>query len=114
MTRETITIGCGSAYAGDRLGPAFDLANSGLVDVLGFDALAERTLALAQLRRRSNESDGYDPRLPILVEGLAQSLRKGMKVIGNFGAANVHRGGEVVADELRKQGLSGVRVGVIS
>lgn len=114
MSPDTITIGCGSAYAGDRLPPAFDLANSGLVDVLGFDALAERTLALAQLRRQANEADGYDPRLPGLVAGLVPALKGGLKVVGNFGAANVERGGAVVLQELARAGLRDVRVGVIS
>ena len=43
-----VSIGAGSAYANDRLAPAAAMADSGRVTYIGFDSLAERTMALAQ------------------------------------------------------------------
>jgi len=41
-----VSIGAGSAYANDRLAPAAAMADSGRVTYIGFDSLAERTMAL--------------------------------------------------------------------
>ena len=41
-------IGAGAGYAGDRIAPARALAEHGQLDVLVFECLAERTIALAQ------------------------------------------------------------------
>ena len=49
---RVLTLGAGSAYANDRLDPAAAMAESGRVSYMGFDCLAERTMALAQVRRR--------------------------------------------------------------
>ncbi|MCB2005166.1 MAG: acyclic terpene utilization AtuA family protein, partial [Rhodoferax sp.] len=47
----TFRIGSGAGYSGDRIDPAQDLAERGQLDALVFECLAERTIALAQLRR---------------------------------------------------------------
>lgn len=108
-----LAIGCGSAFAKDRVGPAIELAASGEVDFLACDCLAERTLALAQVRRAADPEAGYDPRLPAFVAGLAPSLRRGLRVVGSFGAANVPAATERTLVELRAAGLAGLRVGSI-
>ena len=47
MTATEVRIGSGSIGEGDRIAPGVALALSGAVDYMGFDCLAERTLALA-------------------------------------------------------------------
>ena len=47
----SIRIGCGAGYSGDRIEPAVELAEDGRLDYLVFECLAERTIALAQLRK---------------------------------------------------------------
>ena len=89
------------------------MAESGVVDVLGFDCLAERTLALAQVKRAADQEAGYDPRLPEYLRRLAPSLKRGLTVVGNFGAANVAAATERTVKELRDAGLGGMRVGSI-
>jgi hypothetical protein len=116
MSRPTLpsrVFGCGSAYANDRLEPAAALADSGRVGYLGFDCLAERTMALAQLRRRADPAAGQDERIPALVPLLAGYLGRGGRVVGNFGAANPDAAVGDFRAGLRSLGLSGVRVGVI-
>ena len=61
--KRTIRVGCGAGFQGDRLDPALVLAERGELDYLGLECLGERTVALAQLRRRKDPSSGYDPLL---------------------------------------------------
>lgn len=110
---DTISIGCGSAYSHDRVGPAVELAASGAVDVLAFDCLAERTLALAQVRRREDPDSGYDERLPTFVSELAKHVVNGLTVVGNFGAANLEGAVDVTLAGLRAKGATDVKVAVI-
>jgi hypothetical protein len=108
-----LTIGCGSAYANDRLEPAAALADSGRVSYLGFDCLAERTMALAQLRRRRDPAAGQDERISALVPLLARFLSRGGRITGNFGAANPEAAAAEFTARLRALGLPGVRIGVV-
>jgi hypothetical protein len=113
MILPRLHFGCGSAYANDRLEPAAHLADSGRVGYLGFDCLAERTMALAQLRRRSDPATGQDERIRALVPRLARYTEKGGRIIGNFGAANPDAAVDDFRSGLRSAGLTGVKIGVI-
>jgi hypothetical protein len=108
-----ISIGCGSAYAEDRVPPTVALAETGLVDYMAFDCLAERTLALAQVRKLSDPKQGQDRRIPRFMDGLAPYLRRGGKVTANWGAANIDAALDDVLAGLKRAGVSGVRIGVI-
>ena len=57
---RSIRLGAGAGYSGDRIEPAVDLAASGKLDYLVFECLAERTIALAQLRKLKEPAEGYD------------------------------------------------------
>jgi Acyclic terpene utilisation family protein AtuA len=111
--RGTLAIGSGSAYANDRLAPAAAMADSGRVTYLGFDCLAERTMALAHVRRRRNPDAGQDERIGRLVPLLRGFLASGGRVVGNFGGANPDAAVADFVDGLRDVGLPGVRLGVI-
>ncbi|MET0740945.1 MAG: acyclic terpene utilization AtuA family protein [Candidatus Nanopelagicales bacterium] len=113
MPTSAITLGCGSAYANDRLEPAEALANSGRVAYMGFDCLAERTLALAHVRRRQDPTRGQDERIRRLLPLLRHYLAAGGKVVGNFGAANPEAAVADVQAALREVGLTGVRIGLV-
>jgi hypothetical protein len=108
-----IAIGCGSAYAEDRFENAVALAESGLVDYLGFDCLAERTLALAQIRRLADPAAGQDRRIPAMMDLFAPFVKRGGRITGNFGAANIDAALSEVMAGLRRNQLTGVRVGVV-
>ncbi|MGI9641261.1 MAG: acyclic terpene utilization AtuA family protein, partial [Acidimicrobiia bacterium] len=112
MTRS-ISIGSGSAYSNDRLDWAQELADSGLVDYMGFDCLAERTMALAQIRRLGDETAGQDERMAELMDRFANYLRRGGRMVGNFGAANPSAAADDVLRGLKANSVAGVRVGVI-
>ena len=90
---QRIAIGCAAGFAGDRLDAAEPvvrtLIRSGLPAFLIFETLAERTLAIAQARRKADPEAGYEPNLRAMVEPvLAQCLRHGIRIVSNFGAAN--------------------------
>jgi len=61
--KRSIRVGAGAGFQGDRLDPALVLAERAKLDVLALECLGERTVALAQLRRRKDRSQGYDPLL---------------------------------------------------
>jgi hypothetical protein len=86
---KSYRIGAGAGYAGDRIDPAQALAERGQLDALVFECLAERTIALAQLRRRRDPAQGYDPLLPARLRAvLPACLRQGTTIVSNMGAAN--------------------------
>ncbi|HVD62966.1 MAG TPA: acyclic terpene utilization AtuA family protein [Lapillicoccus sp.] len=109
----TLAIGSGSAYANDRLALAAAMADSGRVTYLGFDCLAERTMALAHVRRRRDPATGQDERIRRLVPLLRRFLAGGGRVVGNFGAANPDAAVADFVDGLGEAGLHEVRLGVI-
>ena len=69
--QQTVFIGAGAGFAGDRTdaaGPVAEaLARSDGPRFLIFETLAERTLALAQVERRRDPARGYNPLLEAFV-----------------------------------------------
>jgi len=100
---KTVRLGGGAGFAGDRLDAPVDLAERGKLDYLILECLAERTIALAQLRRRSDPATGYDARLHERVESLLPALvRNRVKLVSNFGAANPLAAADAVVDIARR------------
>lgn len=107
-------IGAGAGYAGDRIDPALDLAERGQLDALVFECLAERTIALAQLRRRVDPTSGFDPLLRTRMRAvLPACVAQGTTVITNMGAANPLAAGHVVLAVARELQLPRLRVAVV-
>lgn len=95
--KDTIRIGCGAGFSGDRLDPAIILAERGELDYLVLECLAERTIALAQKRKMKDHTKGYDPLLERRIESLLPILAKNKVVlITNMGAANPMEGARKV------------------
>lgn len=87
--KTSIRIGCGAGFSGDRLEPALVLVQQGGLDYLVLECLAERTIALAQKRKRQDATLGYDPLLERRIESLLPHLsEKKVRLITNMGAAN--------------------------
>ncbi len=114
-TARPYRIGAGAGYAGDRIDPAVDLAERGALDALVFECLAERTIALAQLRRAANPEHGYDPLLAARLRAvLPATSRQGTTLITNMGAANPLAAGAVALQVARELGLPRLRVAVVT
>ena len=101
--RASLRLGGGAGFAGDRLDAPVDLALRGKLDYLILECLAERTIALAQLRRRRDPATGYDTRLRERVESLLPVLaRHRVKLVSNFGAANPLAAADAIVDIARR------------
>ena len=108
-------IGAGAGYAGDRIDPAQALAERGALDALVFECLAERTIALAQLRRQREPAHGYDPLLQARMRAvLPACVAQGVRVISNMGAAHPEAAGAAVLAVARELGLKRLRVAVVT
>jgi hypothetical protein len=108
-------IGTGAGYAGDRIDPAQALAEHGRLDALVFECLAERTIALAQSRRRHDPTAGFDPLLERRLRAvLPACLKQGVRVISNMGAANPRGAGDATIGVARALGLGPLRVAVVT
>ncbi|GAA4424273.1 DUF1446 domain-containing protein [Pontibacter saemangeumensis] len=105
--KNKIRIGCGAGFSGDRLEPAVVLAEKGKLDYLVLECLAERTIALAQKRKRQDPTKGYDPLLERRMEALLPVLKKNkVRLITNMGAANPVAAAEAVCRIAKKLHLN--------
>ncbi|MFE6488109.1 acyclic terpene utilization AtuA family protein [Streptomyces sp. NPDC057757] len=113
--KSALRIGSGAGFADDRIEPAVRLAESGDIDYLVFECLAERSVALAELERRRDPERGYNPWLADRMEAvLPTCAERGIRIITNMGAANPRAAGTVVAGLARDKGLHGLKVAVVS
>ncbi|WP_460981830.1 acyclic terpene utilization AtuA family protein [Spirosoma fluminis] len=112
--KSTIRIGCGAGFSGDRLEPAMILVKEGQLDYLVLECLAERTIALAQKRRRQDPALGYDPLLERRIESLLPHLLANkVRLITNMGAANPLAAAEKIGQIAIRLNLS-VTVAVVT
>ncbi|WP_127091242.1 acyclic terpene utilization AtuA family protein [Aquabacter cavernae] len=115
---DVVRIGSGAGFAGDRTdaaGPVVaELARHDGPRFLIFETLAERTLALCQLARRADPAKGYSPALEkLLAPVLSDCLKAGIRIVGNFGAANPQAAAARIADLARAMGHA-PRIGVVT
>jgi hypothetical protein len=103
VSTRSIRIGCGAGYSGDRIEPAIELVERGELDVIVFECLAERTIAIAQQARAAALSAGYDPRLDERIEAVLPEARgRGVRIITNMGAANPAGGAGTAIERYRQ------------
>ncbi|MFA6264348.1 MAG: acyclic terpene utilization AtuA family protein [Pseudolabrys sp.] len=115
---ERLLVGAGAGYSGDRIDAPIavvrDLRASGERAAIIFETLGERTLALAQLRRRENPALGYEPKLkPLLMPVLKDCVEARISIIGNFGAGNPPAAAKVIADLAAELGTP-AKIGVVT
>ncbi|GAD55348.1 acyclic terpene utilization AtuA family protein [Limimaricola cinnabarinus] len=110
-------IGCGAGFAGDRIDAAqavvAALAEANGPACLIFEMLAERTLALAQLDRAAGRP-GYDATiLDRLAPVLEICLERGIRIVGNFGAAAPEAAARAILDLAGELGCRMPRIAVV-
>ena len=113
-----LRIGCAAGFSGDRTDaaePVVDaLVAAGGPSFLIFETLAERTLALAQLARRVDPDQGYEPLLDELLRPvLARCLANGIRIVSNFGAANPRGAARRIAALAAELGVAAPRIAVV-
>ncbi len=112
--KDSFTIGAGAGFAGDRIEPAVQMAQSGEVDAIALECLAERTLVNAIRLREANPDAGYDPRLKRRFRPLLPHVARGCRVITNLGAANPGAAARATSRLARELGLSKLRIAAVT
>ncbi|MET4575410.1 acyclic terpene utilization AtuA family protein [Ottowia thiooxydans] len=121
-----LLIGCAAGFSGDRIdaaGPVVDTlvarlaagdAPLGPRAFLIFETLAERTLALAHLRRQADPQAGYELLLDQMLRPvLARCLEHGIRIVSNFGAANPRGAARHIARMARELGQTVPRIAMV-
>jgi hypothetical protein len=113
--KNTIRIGAGAAWWGDRIEPAILNAEKGDLDYLCFETMAEATVSAAQVRMRRDPSfPGYDTYLDDRIKGvLPGCIRRGTKIISNQGWVNPNAAAERIVHWLREYGVKGWKVAAV-
>jgi hypothetical protein len=112
---ENVRIGAGAGYSGDRIEPAVELAESGGVQYLIFECLAERTIAIAQQAKMRDASLGYDPLLIDRMQAvLGACAANGIKIVTNMGAANPVAGAQKISEVAHALGLRNLKIAAVS
>ncbi len=113
--KQSIRLGAGAGYSGDRIEPAVELAAKGDLDYLVFECLAERTIALAQQRKSADADAGYDPLLEARLRAcLPHCHRNRVRVISNMGAAHPPAAARKTVEIARNMGLHGLKIATVT
>jgi hypothetical protein len=114
--KETIRIGAGAAWWGDRVEPAKLNAERGELDYLCFETMAEATVSAAQVRARRDPSfEGYDTYLDDRMQAvLPGCIRNGTRIISNQGWINPDAAARRIVHWLQELGHKGVKVASVN
>ena len=112
---DGVRIGCGSGFWGDAFDPAEELLRGGELDYLGFDFLAELTMALLQRLRAKNPDAGFvEDAVQFMADLAAPARERGTVLVSNGGGVNPEAGARAIVARLAAKGLSGIRVGTMA
>ena len=113
--REPILIANGSGFWGDSILAPVRLVNEGPLHYLTLDFLAEVTMSIMQKLRSRDPNAGYATDfITILDRVLPQVMEKGIKVISSAGGVNPEACRQAVGEVIRKYGLGGLKVAIVS
>ena len=114
MAEDTVRIGSGAGFAGDRWEPAVELVERGGIDYIAFECLAERTIARETLALRRGQGSGYNPQLEDRMRAvLPPAAAQGVRVLSNMGAADPLAAGRKTAEIAAEIGLADRRCAVL-
>ena len=105
---RTVRIGGASGFWGDSLLGAPQLVNSGMIDYLVFDYLAETTMAILAAARTKRPEMGYATDfVDVAMKAvLPEVMRRGIKVVANAGGMNPQGCADALRALADSQGLS--------
>ena len=112
--KAMIRLGAGSGFWGDSLDPAMEVLEKGKLDYLGFDFLAELSMALLQRQKQKNPQLGYVPDAVQYMKAMMPLARETKTtLISNGGGVNPRCAAEKIVENARASGLQGMRVGLV-
>ncbi|HVP30739.1 MAG TPA: acyclic terpene utilization AtuA family protein [Myxococcota bacterium] len=104
-----------SGFWGDRNDALLDQVQGGPIDAVMLDYLAEVTMSILRLKKMRNPDQGYaGDFLKALGPPLQEIADRGIQVITNAGGMNPRACAQAVVELARKQGISGLRVGLVT
>src|SRR5262249_32023123 len=111
-----LAVGNGAGFWGDNIDAPVTLTESGRLDVLTLEYLAELTLAILAHLRSKDPAAGYVTDFPDLLERLGPTLLRqgGLKVVTNAGGLNPAAGAARCAAVLENMGLGSLPFGIVS
>lgn len=113
--RQPILIANGSGFWGDSILAPARLVNEGPLHYLTLDFLAEVTMSILQKLRSRDPNAGYATDfITILDRILPKVAEKGIKVISSAGGVNPQACRLAVEEVIRKYGLAGMKVAIVS
>jgi hypothetical protein len=111
---KSVRIASGSAFWGDMLEPAIELAEKADVQYIGFDHLAELTMAILNRTKAKDPKAGYIPDIvPWMQRLLPIARRKHIRLVTNAGGANPRQAAIEVGKVAASLGLGKLRIGVV-
>lgn len=116
-TRQpSIRIGNGAGFWGDNLDAPVALAQSGEIDVLTLEYLAELTLSILAHQRAKDPHAGFVTDLPDLLERIARDLaaQTGLSIVTNAGGLNPRSCAGRCGAILEAQSLGDVPIAVMT
>ena len=114
MSRELVRIGCGAGFWGDSGEGPKQLVESGQIDYLILDYLAEITMSLLARARSKDPAAGYATDFPDVIARLAPQIKQhGIRVVTNAGGVNPKACQEVLAAKLKAAGID-LRIGIVT
>lgn len=110
---RSIRIANGAGFWGDSLDAPLRLAQSGNIDYLTLEYLAELTLSILAHQKSKRPDAGFVTDVPIVVESIVESFREpsNLKLVTNGGGMNPQACAKSVAKVLADNGLSHLRIG---
>lgn len=111
-----LRIGCGAGWFADRMAPSRAIAETGDLDYLCLETMAEATVSTAQLRRaRDPDAPGYDPYLDERMRHILPGcLRRGTRIVTNQGWIDPDGAARRIVELLREHGGRGLKVAAVA
>ncbi len=111
---DRVLIANGQGFWGDSILAPVRLVREGPLDYLTLDYLAEVTMSVLQKQRARDPKRGYAHDFVALCERiLPEAAKKGVKIVANAGGVNPRACMEAVLEVASRQGLEGLRVGIV-
>ena len=114
QTKELLRLGGGSACPGEILEPAIELVERGDIDYIVFDSLSESEMLAFERHKMSHAAEGYDIYTAARLRAIWPiCARKGIRIIGNMGAANPRGAQKLALKVAGELGLRGQKVAAV-
>ncbi|MDP3859088.1 MAG: acyclic terpene utilization AtuA family protein [Stagnimonas sp.] len=112
--KSEVRIGCGAGFWGDSAEGPKQLVESGEIDYLVLDYLAEITMSLLARARIKDANAGYATDFPAVVAALAPRLKSdGIKVVTNAGGVNPQACKAAIDEKLKALGIE-LKVSIVT